>query len=443
MKPILISTLIVFTGFTLVAHGAEQVDTAAIAPFVNENTVAVIRADLTNIDFGAVRKWAEQALMPQGLADSERARAAIGQAVIQAMGIINEFTRAGGKTVWIVFTVEHPNHLGFVVVPLDWSGGDVAAVKGLMARVAGTEPKQILQVHGALVVTPDPAVIARLVPTARPELTRALGAAGEGKLQVALVPSDAARKVLESMLPQLPGGEPASVLTRGIVWASIAAQPPPDAAARILIQSQDAQSAQALQAFLNKLAGFAHANNGSPSELHKELLSGAAELASAAVVKGDQISIDLNKRQSSTLAADLAQLASRQRERSSRLVSASHMRQILIGCFMYANNHKGEFPDTLEQALQAVDGGPDLLVDPRRPDLKIGYVYIKPPAVPSPGIEHPASPLMLYEKLDRFGEGVNVGFADGHVEWFADEQQFTKLLHEAEHPAVEPTSKEK
>src|SRR5690606_821304 len=72
-------------------------------------------------------------------------------------------------------------------------------------------------------------------------------------------PPKYSRRVLAEMMPTLPkdlGGGPSSVLSQGVLWAAAGVEVSPELAARVVIQSQDAPSAEALLAFLKTGAGL-------------------------------------------------------------------------------------------------------------------------------------------------------------------------------------------
>jgi prepilin-type processing-associated H-X9-DG protein len=95
------------------------------------------------------------------------------------------------------------------------------------------------------------------------------------------------------------------------------------------------------------------------------------------------------------------------------------MRQLLLGIIMDANNHKGEFPRDLPSMIKNQEMSPSVLIDPLDPQQKLGFIYVPPSADWRSRGKDNVVPI-LYE---QFPEGHNVGFSDGHVEWFATRQQ--------------------
>lgn len=67
-------------------------------------------------------------------------------------------------------------------------------------------------------------------------------------------------------------------------------------------------------------------------------------------------------------------------------------------------------------------------MNPRQPNRgAAGFVYLRP-ALPMPKIKAPDHRMVLYEAHDTFGDGLWVGFADGHVRFIEDEARFKALL---------------
>ncbi len=88
-----------------------------------------------------------------------------------------------------------------------------------------------------------------------------------------------------------------------------------------------------------------------------------------------------------------------------------NIKKMLLACFKYASTNNGQWPQTLE----SIAGQDDIQIE--------GHMYIPPKnTVP------PQKNVVIYESYQTWGEGINVGFADGHVEFIAQEADFLKLL---------------
>lgn len=125
----------------------------------------------------------------------------------------------------------------------------------------------------------------------------------------------------------------------------------------------------------------------------------------------------------------------RARETANRVKSASNLRQIGQGLFLYANDHGGKFPDDLGALYLGVEAAfaPEVFLSPRtggtvpadvagagRQEIATwvsgnsDYVYL------GKGLTTSASPerAIAHERLDvGLEDGVNVLFADGRVEF--------------------------
>jgi outer membrane lipoprotein-sorting protein len=106
---------------------------------------------------------------------------------------------------------------------------------------------------------------------------------------------------------------------------------------------------------------------------------------------------------------------------ASRAQSAGNMHQILKICLDYVEENGSEWPNSLYDLVNyGLDK--DTLLNPRQPERENGYVYLKPEGRLSP------SDIILYEAYDGWGDGINVGFTDGHIEFIKEESDFSKRL---------------
>jgi prepilin-type processing-associated H-X9-DG protein len=140
---------------------------------------------------------------------------------------------------------------------------------------------------------------------------------------------------------------------------------------------------------------------------------------------------------------------SKARDSASRVKSLSNLRQIGLGCLMYADQNKGKLPPDLGSLLKE-DLTPAVFISPlgrqqippevatMTPDQQAAwinehsdYVYLgKGKASPLP-----ADQPLAYEKFENGqGRGVGVLFADGHVEFMNMPQAQQLLANKAANP---------
>jgi len=105
-----------------------------------------------------------------------------------------------------------------------------------------------------------------------------------------------------------------------------------------------------------------------------------------------------------------------------RFESDNNVRKLVLGVLLYAGKHNGTYPDDIKGLMPYVQDE-KCLVNPLRPDLEVGYVYIKP------GATKASSTVVLHEKFETWPEeGVACGFLSGFAKRVTDENQFKAFL---------------
>jgi prepilin-type processing-associated H-X9-DG protein len=138
------------------------------------------------------------------------------------------------------------------------------------------------------------------------------------------------------------------------------------------------------------------------------------------------------------------------RDRADRVKSASNLRQIGMGCMLYANDHRGKYPANLGPLVLEADLHPDVLLSPRGgvrmpPEIRgkkldeqaawaaanSDYVYLGANLNPNMGAEK----VLAYEKPEiNQNQGMNVLFNDGHVEWMPVERAMQMIRAQQQAP---------
>lgn len=249
-----ISTVMLVLSLALPAAAADKFDAEArartIAPFVDEQTVIVAHVDLTRIDADALSDWAVE---NGGLEKKEIEEFRRG-----LRGLLSAFALAGGKEIYVIFSLSDvPPGPPLVVVPL---ASGAKAVRAVLDRVLDFKhsPFETFTVDQAFIAGSTEARkrIQSGKPAARPELAKAFAAAGDTTAQLLLLPTADTRRVLSELLPALPpqlGGGSTRPLTHGLLWAAAGVDLPPKPSLRLRIQSPNADSAGALRDLLPRL----------------------------------------------------------------------------------------------------------------------------------------------------------------------------------------------
>ena len=102
----------------------------------------------------------------------------------------------------------------------------------------------------------------------------------------------------------------------------------------------------------------------------------------------------------------------RARELSKRVISEANLKTVGIACQVYAFDHQEQFPPDLETLADDGNVARKQLISPRDPSPgRCSYVYISGQTLKS----NPRN--VLAHEPDYDGEGGNVLFVNGHVEW--------------------------
>jgi prepilin-type processing-associated H-X9-DG protein len=122
------------------------------------------------------------------------------------------------------------------------------------------------------------------------------------------------------------------------------------------------------------------------------------------------------------------------RERAGRVKCASNLRQVGLACLMYANDYKGQLPDTIDMVLTSQDLAPEVLVCPSTdhtaapgqttqeqaanltPGKHLSYVYVGK-GINTISARNAGATVVAYEPPGNHGDGANFLFLDGNVEY--------------------------
>jgi hypothetical protein len=388
-----------------------------VARFIDNQTIAAARVDLSRIEPKAVEAWLGEVAKTSG-ADAADMMKQFGQGRAAAEKWLTDFRKAGGREIYVVMSLtDLPNGPPLILVPLA-AGANADAIEGLLSAGDAAAPPEARKglyfdrVWNVLLAAGNRQALERaraIKPVDRPDLMKALDAGGDAPIAAAAAPSADSRRALEELLPKLPqevGGGPSTVVTRGVVWANLALRPPPQASLKLVIQSKDPEAAKALGELVD----------GSVALLAKvataQKVRGMEPLFAALKPRpeGDQLVLTLDDSALRQVAGSLfAGPMKRARHNAQWAVSANHMRQILLVSQMWANDHNGEWPEELAKATKQFELPPTVMDNPLKPGT--GYTYQKPPAK----VENSTQIIVLYEAGPT--EGMRTaGYMDGHVE---------------------------
>jgi prepilin-type processing-associated H-X9-DG protein len=408
---------------TLARGGPDEV----LKPYVNDQTLIVARADFSRLDMAVVRSWLLDASRkaPVVPADADQVEHAIDAGLQQATQWITLFTKAGGRYVYVVADTSFEAPI--LLVPVEKDANPVA-MEGILPQGGAY---QMVQRENLILCAPSGRVphLPLPLPSARPDIDVALGAGGDAPVVVVAVPSADVRRVLEQLVPLFPqelGGQPTAPLIHSLAFASFSVDTRPKVTLRMAMETADKQSAVDAAAALAAVIDAVRKN----ADLAREIPTAPAALALLKpVAKEKRVEIPLDQT-APALASMVIAAGMSARSRAEMVVSASDARQILVACHMYANENKGIFPASLQDALKAGRLGPNVGQIRNRPGATWTYIPPAPLNKLGAAFEH----IVLHEPADPWPgagtghAGINVGFADGHVEWVADQKRFQELL---------------
>ncbi len=360
-------TILITAGATADADGPLTPDARlkTIAPFVDAQTIAVGYVDFTRIEADPL---ADQLAVLA--AEREEDQREVGTEIKATMAA---WRQAGGRDVFLVVSLADAGLLRlpapFLIVPL-YEETNPKAVATLFGengyqwdwryrQPRSIRFQQVVKPLGNVLFVGSRDCLARLgktPPVARTELGEAFRAAGNLSASLLLLPSVDDRRVVEEMMPQLAaefGGGPSRVLTRGLIWAALAVQPPPLLSLSLTIQSQDEQAARALRdEFRNVYPLLAK------HEQLRRILPDFDQLAGllTPTVRGSQLTVAFNDQDQRTAALLSAVRPAVQQARrdARRMPVVRNLRQIGLGF----QNHESALRRFPAPASRDTDGKP-------------------------------------------------------------------------------------
>ena len=308
----------------------------AIAPFIDEQTVAVVHVDLARVEIDLLLDKLVQ-LAPEVTDGVEEKRADIKRGH-------TAFLQAGARELYYVVSVDLRNMPPFAVIP----HAESVDVDALVAAAGPPAKKGVLQVVKGAVLVGSPEVLKHvktMQPDVRSELARAFEAAGDTAAQVLLLPPKHARRVIEEIMPELPeevGDGPSTILTRGLLWAAAGVDVAPEMSLRLVIQSQGGEAAAALRAKWLEVAQFL-----STQEAARKVVPDFGKAAALTVpkVEGDRLVLSLNEPEGGIRAlwAAITPPIEEVRVRIQRNRSVTRLKRVGLAMHKYHDKHKS-FP---------------------------------------------------------------------------------------------------
>jgi hypothetical protein len=267
---------------TLVQPGESGPDARAraVAPFLDEQTIAVVRVDLERLDPAAAMASVTKA----GKLSAEQSQAFEETFDLARLGRrLGQLNSAGARELYLILSLIDVPQAPFVVIPVP-EGADAGKIREQLAKILhqdqpgwqATLQKNVI-VGGAertlkrlrqLRPTPRPEVAAAFAASGSTTVQRTIGTRGASQreefaasanttIQLLFLPTGDLRRVFRELVPMLPpalGGGSSRPLTEGLRWVSLGIDLPPHQSLRLVLQSTDATVARELEALLARIA---------------------------------------------------------------------------------------------------------------------------------------------------------------------------------------------
>jgi prepilin-type processing-associated H-X9-DG protein len=381
---------------------------ASIAPYLDEQTVAVGHVDLDRVDVAAVMALVREI----GPKDEPQFTQQLGQLELAARGAKTALKGAGITELYTVISLtDVPQTTPFLVTPLR-PGADPKMAADMLGELTRSEAAEPI---GKSIVAGPKTTIERLKshkPAARPDLAKAFERTQPSAAQFIIAPNEDTRRVVREMLPRLPdevGGGSGKALADGLQWATLSMAAPPDTSVSLLIQSQDADSATALRSLI--VSGFQLL--GRHEEIRREMpqFNDLAALLTPRL-SGDMLHLRLDNKNGGIgqVVKFLAVPIQQARQAARRTQSSNNLKQIALAMHNYHDTYS-KFPP---QAIRSKDGKPLLswrvailpflgqlplynefqLDEPWDSEHNKKLIERMPPILLSPGVENLVKPGM-------------------------------------------------
>jgi hypothetical protein len=344
--------LVVVPGATLSAQTFDAAaKAAAVAPYLDEQTLAVGRVNLQKIDPSAAVKLLSE-IAPEKNPDFDKQLASVEQ---KAKEVLQTLQMAGVTEIYFVISLaDVPQQPPFLVAPVK-TGSDAQQAAQLLRSLTHLRASKA---RGGVAIVGSQQTLERLKnvrPAARPELAKAFEKAGDTAFQLIFSPNPDTRRVLAEMLPRIPdelGGGSGKMLVDGMQWAVLTLDAPPRLGLTLTVQSKDADSAAAVRALA--VSGLALLREDRGVKQIPQLEEVMRVLTPR--LMGDQLVITASERDGTakTLLNVLVPAVQAARISAGRSQSMNHLKQIGLAMHNYHDTH-GRLPP---QAIRGKDGKP-------------------------------------------------------------------------------------
>ena len=416
-----------FVGLNAFTAGASTRLDQVVGPCIDDQTFLVAHLDIAKLDLNA---FIGQALrLVKEHAESDTAKQLennIKNFQAMAGAQLNDFVKAGGRDIFIVFSMYDFPYF-FVAVPIHSSNDQVMLHEHIQKIMKDFNIGDIeLYVADRLILVGLKKTITRLktVSSVRSQaLATGFETCADQTAKVVLFPSEEQRRILAEMLPQIPsesGNIKLTTLSKDLHWAALGFNGPPSISLNVTIQSPNAEGADRLLTVVKNLYDMV-GQNPEVMESIPELGQVLKHLTPRKHGKSLLLQVDSNTADS-IINNLLAPSLLKARTQAMRHACTSNFKCIGMALLMYSNDHNDKLPADLETLVTKKYLPANLLIC-HATKSKESYIYR------GASITVADTPWMItvYEKSGNHSGGRNVLFLDGHAEW-VEEERFQELI---------------
>lgn len=412
------------------AVGASEV-AKDVARYITDTTILVIRVDVRRANFADAIDQAIQSadrLEKAGLKseDLTEMRSEMNKTKETAAKWRLDFLDHGGTHLWLVISMPTGNAEPAIgVVPI----GEHANVEKLTELLKGAElpSGNMVRNDKTALVVGHPKLLEGLPgkPKRAAAIDRVIALTDNAPYAVMYIPTAAMGEGLSTMTGALPApfNTPATaemvkaVLSAGIGF-DIGGEGP---MLRIAMATKNDESAKAVHGTIKGMIDgmLKDIPEGAMSPIMEGMIRDLIPVA-----KGDKLETLIAPEGARKYMDMLVPAMMQGRAAAKRAVAMSNIRQIVMGCIIFANDNKEKLPATLAELAPKILPE-DMLKSPRTNSR--GYIYRGPLKVSE--ILDPSKFVLIYEDFATFpAGGVAAGFADGHVEMVMTKAELDELL---------------
>lgn len=316
MKHVLVLSLVLFFVQIAPAQALGKSRFKAVAPFLEEQTIAVIRIDVRRVD--VQRLPALVKLIPE-------------RSVIE--GFVKQFKDAGAGDVFVVFTLHDvPLQAPFIVAP-----GNAGIADALRAF----KMEEVAKIGSAYVAGSKTTLqrLRDLKAADLPDMKKAFDALPDSAVQVVAVLPDLLRRSLDESVPKLPApfaDISIKSFTRGLHWVSLSIDSVPQEMLGFTVQAGSADEAKVIdKTFANALRALLRKDGNAPPEV--ALLEKLRPK-----LDGDRLTLKMSEKEIDELLTPIVRKMLEASQHSQRI---NNLKQIALAMHSYHDVYKS-FPAT-------------------------------------------------------------------------------------------------